>query len=419
MVHIGRFENDEHLGAYSHKVIHWAVLSSGITLIVAPNDHVPMVSVDIIYEFDPSEIPDGVPHLTEHLLFESTKHLENGEVDRLLRLAGGRSTASTTWDRIVISDTIASSNLNTLLHIEAERSQHLCEGITIEELENQRAVIAQELLSMTVRTNGDLADRLRRRSFAVHPVISKEVMGQIYDLESATKEDICLFAQHWLQPHHATWVISGAVDVETLTTALNRLFPTHSETLQDVAIVDVQNEGHRWFEQSAEDRLTVVFAAPPAGSVAEGVSDAMLYSLTQPVSLSFFTRVDTIQTWSENRRYGGWMAVSFNTDSPEQTLREFQAWVETPRVDWAQWNYRQRHLTAKYQITNEGRVLLLKACNFALDHSSWSKCFDWHLNRFEVVPSQTDWAGAKHFWNVSESSILWQGSDNVFGGDVW
>ena len=118
-------------------MIHEFILGSGLTLLVAPNDHVPLVSVDIIYEFDPSEVPDGVPHLTEHLLFESTQHLDNGEVDRLLRLAGGRSTASTTWDRIVISDTIASSNINTLLYIEAERAQFLCDGINVDDLENQ------------------------------------------------------------------------------------------------------------------------------------------------------------------------------------------------------------------------------------------------------------------------------------------
>ena len=38
---------------------------------------------------DPTAVPDGVPHLTEHLLFESTQHLGNGDVDRLLRLAEG------------------------------------------------------------------------------------------------------------------------------------------------------------------------------------------------------------------------------------------------------------------------------------------------------------------------------------------
>ena len=146
-------------------------------MLVAPNDQVPMVSVDIVYTFDSTDVPAGVPHLTEHLLFESTQHLANGEVDRLIRLAGGRSTASTTWDRIVISDTIASSNLSILLSIEAERSQYLCEGITAEHL----------TISAPWRTRTLLHDRTTKwrtcgsspkKSFATHPVISSEVMGR-------------------------------------------------------------------------------------------------------------------------------------------------------------------------------------------------------------------------------------------------
>ena len=400
-------------------MIHEVTLASGLTLLVAQNDHVPMVSIDIVYEFDPSDVPDGVPHLTEHLMFESTKNLDNGSVERLLRLAGGRSTATTTWDRIVVSDTIASSNLITLLHIEAERAQYLCEGITAEHLDNQTSVVAQELLSMSVRKNGELADRLRQKSFVSHPVISKEVMGHIYDLESATKNDICLFAKQWMQPKHSTWIVSGDVDIDMLTTSLNQLFPTESEGTQDVDIVDVQNEGHNWFQQSTDGRLTVIFAAPPAGSIADGVSNAMLYTLPQPVSLDSFSQVDSIQTWSENRRYGGWMAVSFQTTAPEQTLREFGSWIENPNVNWEQWNYRQRYLTAKYKLTNEGRVTLLRGCYFTADREYWSDCFDWHLNRFEKIPSEVDWTETSLFWDLSEATILWQGDDDVFGGVPW
>ena len=123
------------------------VLSSGLTLVVMPNKHIPMVNIDIVYAFDPRLVPDGVPHLTEHLLFESTANIPNGDVDRWLRLAGGSSTASTNWDSIVIQNTISTPNLEWLLYIESERSRHLCEGIVDEDIENQRMVIANEMFS--------------------------------------------------------------------------------------------------------------------------------------------------------------------------------------------------------------------------------------------------------------------------------
>ena len=399
-------------------MIYSTVLGSGLTLVVVPDDRIPMVSIDIIYEFDPSLVPDGVPHLTEHLLFESTKHLANGDVDRLLRLAGGRSNASTSWDRIVLNDVVASSNLETLLYIESDRAQYLCEAITPEHLENQRAIIAQELFGMSVRKNGELADRLRQKSFANHPSLSKEVMGQIYDLETATIDDVCDFSKRWLQPHNATWLVSGDVDVVRLVDSLDELFPVAGMS-EKVSFGKVQNEGHRWYQQSRDNRLTIVLAAPPVGSVEEGISDAMLYSLTQSEMWEQFSSIHSMQAWSENRSYGGWMVVSVQTDSPEQTLGELDSWFEHPTVNWDHWNRRQQYLTAKYRLTNSGRLTLLQNCVNALNKSEWSDCFYWHRNRFQVGPTNMDWLQTQRYWDVSEASILWQGSQNVFSGEEW
>ena len=399
-------------------MIYSTILGSGLTLIVAPDDRIPMVSIDIIYEFDPSSVPDGVPHLTEHLLFESTQHLENGDVDRLLRLAGGRSTARTSWDRIILSDVVASSNLDTLLYIESERSQYLCGGITPEHLENQRAIIAQELFGMSVRKNGELADKLRQKSFVNHSSLSKEVMGQIYDLETATIDDICKFSKRWLQPQQATWLVSGDVDVDVLAHSLDILFPVATPS-ESITIESVQNEGHRWYQKSSENRLTIVLAAPPLGSVAEGVSDAMLYSLTQSELWGEFSSVHSVQAWSENRSYGGWMVVSFQTDMPEQTLSELEGWVQHPTVNWEQWNLRQQHLTAKYRLTNSGRLTLLQNCTSALNNNELADCFDWHRDRFQTSPTQDTWSQTRQYWDLSKASILWQGSQNTFSGEQW
>ena len=99
----------------------------------------------------------------------------------------------------------------------------------------------------------------------------------------------------------------------------------------------------------------------------------MLYALTRPTTLAFFSRVESIQTWSENRTYGGWMAVSFRTDSPDQTLQEFQGWIANHDVDWEQWQHRHRYYTTKYSLTNDGRVSLLQSCRFAFP-ADWSQC---------------------------------------------
>ena len=421
------------------------VLSSGLTLIVMPNKHIPMVNIDIVYTFDPRLVPDGVPHLTEHLLFESTANIPNGDVDRWLRLAGGSSTASTNWDSIVIQNTISTPNLEWLLYIESERSRHLCEGIVDEDIENQRMVIANEMFSASLQPHGDVADRLRKKSFAHHGVISSEVMGQIYDLETATRKDICSFTTQWLQPEHSTWIVTGDVDVEWLRNRLEMYFPfiendvesplkTPDHIPEDLSIQPphegsipiIENEGHRWFKESKQekkgdgansDRLTLVFAAPIAGTVEEGISDAILFTLTQPKTREQFSSIDHIQGWSENRKYGGWMALSIRTSDPEMAIEELQMWLVTPQLDWLQWNERQQHLIAQYLGTNSGRMTLLKGCLHALEPSHVTGCMTWQRTRYEIELTTENIQDTMSFWNIEEASWLWMGRHNWFDGE--
>ena len=50
----------------------------------------------------------------------------------------------------------------------------------------------------------------------------------------------------------------------------------------------------------------------------------MLYSLTQSETWEQFSAIHSVQAWSENRPYGGWMVLSVQTDSPKQTLDELR-----------------------------------------------------------------------------------------------
>ena|GEM_PF-5343995 len=418
-------------------MIYSYVLSSGLTLVVMPNYHIPMVNIDIVYDFDPRLVPDGVPHLTEHLLFEGTANIPNGDVDRWLRLAGGSSTASTTWDSIVLHNTISAPNIEWLLYIESERSRYLCDGIVDEDIENQRMVIANEMFSAALQPNGDVADRLRKKSFTGHEIISSEVMGQIYDLETATRNDICSFATQWLQPKQSTWIVTGDVDVDWLRQRLEVYFPSiesvvdshvnttnrKPETFQERGIPIVQNEGHRWFKESKQDssmsadRLTLVFASPPAGTIEESVADAMLLSLTQSQTWEHFSSIDHIQGWSENRSYGGWMALSIRTSHPKKAMEELQVWLENPQIDWPHWDDRQQYLVAQYLETNNGRIALLNGCLQSLETSEITDCVTWQRQRYSEEVTKEDIDSTRDFWDIEEASWLWMGQENWFDGE--
>ncbi len=392
------------------------VLTNGMRVIVAPNDKVPMVEVEIVYQFDPSSVPDGIPHLTEHLLFETTANIANGDMDRWFRQAGGSSTASTNWDEIRIHDLISSANLEWLVYIEAERSLRLCQGVTAENLENQRQVIANEMFSSALQANGEVADRLRRKSFSLHPALSKEVMGQIYDIENSSVEDICGFADQWLQPTKATWIVSGDVEVERLQALLLSYFPSEG-VVSNSTMPIVENEQHRWYTESDQQRLLLAFAAPPTGSQAESISDAIMYTLTQPQTWHELPHLNHIQGWSENRDYGGLMVLSIETEHPQEALESLRQWLQEPSVNWSAWQDRQYLLSTRYMETNDGRVALLHSCVDHLPVAQWENCFTWQQKRYLELPTSHSLEVALAYWNIEQASWLWMGPDNWLNGE--
>ncbi len=405
-------------------MVYTAILSSGLKLVVLPSDRVPMVEMEIVYRFDPAGVPDGVPHLTEHLLFEGTQNIPNGDVDRWLRLAGGKSTAFTTWDSLHIHNLVSSSNLELLLYIESERSKNLCGGLTDADVENQRRVIAQELFSASMRPNGEVADRLRKKSFSNHPALSKEVLGQIYDLETASRTDVCDFAETWLHPSHATWLVTGDVDPQWLTERLEFYFSplVDHQSIGRVGIpkVKVQNEGHRWFDDSRDSRLVLVFAAPPSGTIEEGVSDALLYTLNQQSTWEQFSSIDAIQGWSENRPYGGWMALNVDTTDPKQAVTELEDWLMAPTVPWQEWALHHTYTVARYRERNNGRVALLSSCEQRLSLFELSGCLDWQQHRFESLSElEAGLPSTLLYWDVNAASWLWMGQENWLDGLTW
>src|SRR6266496_3079641 len=77
-------------------------LANGLNVILHEDHTVPSVCVDIWYRVGSArEKPGrtGFAHLFEHIMFEGSKHVKEGEFDRLLEAAGGDNNGSTAEDR--------------------------------------------------------------------------------------------------------------------------------------------------------------------------------------------------------------------------------------------------------------------------------------------------------------------------------
>jgi zinc protease len=77
-------------------------LPNGLTVILHEDHSVPVVSVNVWYHAGSANERagrTGFAHLFEHLMFEGSAHVKEGDFDNLLEAAGGGNNASTSEDR--------------------------------------------------------------------------------------------------------------------------------------------------------------------------------------------------------------------------------------------------------------------------------------------------------------------------------
>ena len=77
-------------------------LPNGLTVILHEDHSVPMVTVNVWYHVGSAREKfgrTGFAHLFEHILFEGSKNVKEGDFDNLLEAAGGNNNGSTTTDR--------------------------------------------------------------------------------------------------------------------------------------------------------------------------------------------------------------------------------------------------------------------------------------------------------------------------------
>ena len=95
-------------------------LPNGLTVILHEDHSVPMVAVNVWYHVGSAREKfgrTGFAHLFEHILFEGSKHVKEGDFDNLLEAAGGNNNGSTTEDRTNYYESLPSNSLDLALFL--------------------------------------------------------------------------------------------------------------------------------------------------------------------------------------------------------------------------------------------------------------------------------------------------------------
>ena len=109
-------------------------------------DHsTPIVAVNVWYDVGSAheaEGRSGFAHLFEHMLFQETENLDQGEVMRLIPAAGGEFNGTTNQDRTNYFEILPANRLNLSFWTHRERMAKL--QVTEENFHREREVVKEE-----------------------------------------------------------------------------------------------------------------------------------------------------------------------------------------------------------------------------------------------------------------------------------
>ena len=193
-------------------------LENGLTVILHEDHSDPLVHVDVSYHVGSDrEEPgrSGFAHFFEHMMFEGSANVGQGDLSRIVSNAGGALNGTTNSDRTNYYETVPVNQLEIALWLEADRMGLLLEAVDQEKFEIQRETVKNERgQRVDNQPYGRTSETMMKNlDPAGHPY-SWPVIGWIEDLNAANVDDLKRFFLRWYGPNNATLAIGGDIDKE-------------------------------------------------------------------------------------------------------------------------------------------------------------------------------------------------------------
>ena len=203
-------------------------LNNGLTVILHQDRSAPVVAVNVWYHVgSANERPGrtGFAHLFEHLMFEGSKNVKEGEFDTLLEAAGGNNNGSTNNDRTNYIIDVPSNALELALFLESDRMAYLLDTMSPERVNGQRDVVKNERRqSYENRPYGMASIELDRMLWpATHPY-NWPTIGYMEDLTAASHDDVVQFFRKYYAPNNASLSIAGDIDLDRTQALVDKWF---------------------------------------------------------------------------------------------------------------------------------------------------------------------------------------------------
>jgi zinc protease len=242
---------------------------NGLTVLLKEMHHAPVITFMIWYRVGSrNEVPGitGVSHWVEHMMFKGTPQHPSEEMERMISREGGYWNAFTWLDYTAYYETMPAARIDLALALEADRMVNTV--MTAEDVESERTVILSERGMYENEPNFLLDEELSAAAFRVHPY-HHEVIGDMVDLQTMTREDLFGYYRRHYVPNNAIIVVVGDFASADMLARIESRFGglTPGEAVPTVRRVEPPQLGERRLNIHGPGDtayLTVAFRAPAA-----------------------------------------------------------------------------------------------------------------------------------------------------------
>lgn len=245
-------------------------LKNGLEVVAIPLENGSgVVSVDIIYRVGSrNEImgTSGLAHMLEHMNFKSTKNMESGEFDKIVKSLGGVTNASTGFDYTRYFIKTSTRNLDKSLGLFADMMENL--SLKDKEFQPERDVVAEERRWRTDNNPmGFLFFSLFNTAYQYHPYHWTPI-GFMGDIQTWSIDDLKDFHKTWYQPQNAVLIVAGDLKAEDLFKAAEKQFGhiKNRGDLREIKVVEPEQFGPRRaviHKESEVEMLAMAWRVPP------------------------------------------------------------------------------------------------------------------------------------------------------------
>jgi zinc protease len=203
-------------------------LPNGLRVIVAEDHSAPLAAVNVWYHVGSGyERPGrtGFAHLFEHIMFEGSKNVPEGDFDNWLEAAGARNNGSTNNDRTNYYEVMPSNAVELALWLEADRMGGLLDAMSPSKLQGQRGVVQNERRqNYENQPYGLLWEAAPPLLYPSGHPYSWTTIGTMADLDAAQLEDVNQFFRTYYAPNNASIAVVGDVNPQQVRQWVERYF---------------------------------------------------------------------------------------------------------------------------------------------------------------------------------------------------